>query len=155
MWGLVRVAVLVALAAVGGSDAKAVDEQSFLSLIASYEKSQNSRDIALLQSVVAPEVSVWLPSGQGDPLIGSAAAVKFFVGFFASFQSISEAVSQRIVTNSSAAIAKFFNAVAANGCAISVPVIQNFVSHDGVSLSAIHGVWNTTLFNEQFGCHKK
>ncbi len=151
--------VLVALVAValGKSTGRraATNDEAFLALIDSYERSQNARDIGLLQSIVTPDVEVWLPAGQGQPVTGAPAAVKFFVSFFSSFQSINEVVTQRIVSGTSAAISKTFNAVAANGCAISVPVIQNFESADSVTLRRIHGVWNTTQFNEQFGCHKK
>jgi hypothetical protein len=157
--GLFAVVLVAALALCGAGKATgrkaATDDEAFLALIASYERSQNTRDIGLLQSIIAPDVEVWLPAGQGQPVTGAAGAVKFFVSFFSSFQSINEVVTQRIVSGTSAAIAKVFNAVAANGCSISVPVIQNFESADSVTLRKIHGVWNTTLFNEQFGCHKK
>ena len=151
--GLVLIVTLMALCWASGPGG-AMDDQAFLALIAKYETSQNTRDLGLLQSLLAPNVTVWLPAGQGAPVLGASAAIKFFVSFFSSFGSINEVVTQRIVSGTAAAIVKVFNAVAANGCSISVPVIQNFVSLDGVALSSITGVWNTTLFGQQFGCHK-
>ncbi len=149
----VAVAMAV-LACVAATPAATNDDEAFLALIAKYEQSQNNRDVNLLQQLVTEGVEVWLPAGQGSPVLGQNAAVKFFIAFFGSFAKISEVVNTRIVSGTAAATAKTFNAVAANGCAISLPVLQTFESPDGLTLSSIRAVWNTTLFQEQFACHK-
>ncbi len=72
----------------------ALTEEMMLNLVRSYEKSQNTRDAELLMKIVSPNITVWLPSGEGQPVVGQAAVKDFFVAFFGNFATFMENVSE-------------------------------------------------------------
>lgn len=117
--------------------------------------SQNVMNASLAASVLSPQGSVWLPMGVGKQVTGIAAAQAFFTAFFGNFKSIVETVELLLISGTTASIKKTFAAVAQNGCQISLPVLQTFVSNDGGhTLAFIGAVWNATLFGVQYSCSK-
>ena len=145
--------LVLALFSVLIATAFAQTEQEVKTLLLTYEKSQNTLDATLCQSVFDVNATIHLPMGEA-PIVGRKNIYTAFLSFFASLNSLREVLQTPILVHKTGAgySKTLFAVYKETGCDVILPAVQWFVINNSTKLIAEMGVvYNVTDFQTQAG----